>query len=108
ARLFGMDAKTRACRLAENMGLECAETADRAAVIANMAYAWDPAWLREISGRPGTALTLDGKPVLVHVLEGRDAGPAMAGSLDGYEMIDAETAELSNAQLRKREQPFVL
>ena len=47
ARLFGMDARTRACRLAENMGLECAERADRAAVLASMAYAWDPAWLRD-------------------------------------------------------------
>ena len=47
---YDLDAKTRACRLAENMGLECAETADRAAVLANMAYAWDPAWLREVVG----------------------------------------------------------
>jgi phosphatidylglycerophosphate synthase len=108
ARLFGMDAKTRACRLAENMGLECAETVDRAAVLANMAYAWDPVWLREIAARPGTALTLGGKPVLVHVPEGRDAAAAMAGPLEGYETIDAETAELNNAQLRKRERPFVL
>jgi len=113
ARLFGMDARTRACRLAENMGLECADSADRAAVLANMAYAWDPVWLREISSRPGTALTLGGKPVLVHVPDGRDAtatAEAMDGGapLDGYEAIDAETSELSNKQLRKRERPFVL
>jgi len=113
ARLFGMDARTRACRLAENMGLECSETADGAAVLANMKYAWDPAWLREIKGRPGTALTLGGEPVLVHVPEGRDAAPAIAAmssgtSLEGYERIDAESAELNNAQLRKRERPFVL
>lgn len=113
ARLFGMDAKTRACRLAENMGLQCADAADRAAVLANMAYAWDPAWLREISGRPRTVLTIGGKPVLVHVADGQDAASAIetmnnGTAPDGYDVIDAESAELNNAQLRKRERPFVL
>jgi phosphatidylglycerophosphate synthase len=113
ARLFGMDAKARACRLAENMGLECSESADRAVVLADMRYAWDPAWLREISARPGTVLTLGGKPVLAHVPEGRDAAAAAVAMnkgefLDGYESVNAENSELNNAQLRKRERPFVL
>lgn len=116
AQLFGMDARTRACRLAINMGLECADeaAADRGAVLANMRFAWDPAWLREISKRPGTVLMLGGNPVLANVAAGRDAAAvnnAMTGeggSLDGLEKIDGETAELSNAQLRKRERPFVM
>ena len=42
AHLFGMDARTRACRLATNMGMECAdEAAGRDAVLANMAFAWN-------------------------------------------------------------------
>jgi phosphatidylglycerophosphate synthase len=115
AKLFGMDARTRACRLAENMGLECAdgEAIDRNAVLANMAFAWDPAWLREISRRPGTVLTLDGKPVLANVPAGRDGTSLIAamnggGSLDGFELVDAETGVLNNEQLRKRERPFVM
>ena len=56
ARLFGMDARRRACRLAENLGLECAETIQGAGVLANMAYAWDPAWLREIADTSSISL----------------------------------------------------
>ena len=115
ARLFGMDARTRACRLAANMGLECAdEAAGRDAVLANMAFAWDPAWLREIARRPGTVLTLQGTPVLAHVPTGTnivsviEAMESTGGSLDGLEQIDGETAELSYSELRKRERPFVM
>jgi phosphatidylglycerophosphate synthase len=115
AQVFGMDARTRAIRLAENMGLEAGEIAapGREVVLADMAFAWDPAWLREIRRRPGVALTLGGRPVLVHVPADRDAGPAIeamtsGGALDGYELVDAETGELNNEQLRKRERPFVM
>ncbi len=113
AQLFGMDARTRACRLATNMGLECADgaSADRDTVLANMRFAWDPAWLREISGRPGTVLMLGGNPVLAHVATGSDAqavAHAMSsegGSLNGLEKIDGETAELSNSQLSETRTP---
>ena len=116
ARLFGMDARDRACRLAENMGLPCADAvpAGQSAVLANMAFAWDPAWLREISGRPGTVLTLDGEPVLAHVPAGGDsAGAANAmteqdGFPKGLEPVASEKAELTNNKLRKRERPFVM
>ena len=110
-----MDAQTRACRLAANMGLECADAAaGRDAVLANMAFAWDPAWLRDISRRPGTVLTLHGQPVLANVPTGRNIASVLeameerGGSLDGFELIDAETAELSYSELRKRERPFVM
>ena len=47
ARPFGMDARARACRLATNAGFECSddELPVRAALLASMAYGWDPAWL---------------------------------------------------------------
>ncbi len=106
---------TRACRLAANMGLDCAdEAAGPGCVLANMAFAWDPAWLREIARRPGTVLTSARQPVLAHVPTGRniasviEAMEATGGSLDGLEQIDGETAELSNSKLRKRERPFVM
>lgn len=115
AHLFGMDARTRAVRLAENMGLEAGETAapGQSVVLADMAFAWDPAWLREIWRRPGVVLTLAGKPVLAHIPSDRDAASAIeamtnGGALDGYELVDAETGEMNNEQLRKRERPFVM
>ena len=115
ARPFGMDARDRACRLATNAGFECADAPEsvRAALLASMAYAWDPAWLKAMRARPRTVLTLGGKPVLANVPAGVDAGPAIAAfesgsSMNGYDQLAAETAELSYAELRKRDRPFVL
>src|SRR4030095_3214331 len=105
ARLFGLDAKARACRLATNAGFECAAPADpgRAALLATLDYAWDPAWLTEMANRPSSVLTLGGKPILAHVPVG---GPALApvadalakgdiAALSGLDPVAAETVELS-------------
>jgi phosphatidylglycerophosphate synthase len=115
ARLFGMDARERACRLAANAGFECADEvpAGRAAIAASMAYSWDPAWLSAMRSRAGAVLTLGGKPVMAHVPAGRQAGEvlqALEGGTEvpGYETLPAETTELSYSELRKRERPFVL
>ncbi|HET7816772.1 MAG TPA: CDP-alcohol phosphatidyltransferase family protein [Sphingomicrobium sp.] len=118
ARLFGLDARARACRLAANADFECAETpqAGRAAILASLDYAWDPAWLAEIAGRPNSVLTLAGRPVLANVAAG---GPALApvaealergdmAALAGLNPVAAETVELSYRKLRKRDRPFVL
>ncbi|MEO7541049.1 MAG: CDP-alcohol phosphatidyltransferase family protein, partial [Sphingomicrobium sp.] len=118
ARLFGMDARTRACRLAGNAGFECADTVDqgRAVLIASLDYAWDPAWLKAIAARPSSVLTLAGKPVLAHVpVDGPAPAPVAEAfargdlaALERLEQIPAETFELSYAELRKRERPFVM
>jgi phosphatidylglycerophosphate synthase len=115
ARPFGMDASERVCRLATNAGLECtdAPAEGRSALLANMHYAWDPVWLKAMRARSGSALTLGNEPVLVHVPAGTDATDAAAdieaGRVpEGFEPIAAETAELSYAELRKRERPFVM
>jgi phosphatidylglycerophosphate synthase len=115
ARPFGMDAKERACRLATNAGFECADVAQpgRAALLASMAYGWDPAWLKEMRLRPRTALTFRGKPVLAHVAEGEDVEATLIAiekgiPIAGYFAVAAETAQLTNAALRKRERPFVI
>lgn len=115
ARPFGMDARTRACRLATNAGFECVDAAQpgRDALLASMAYGWDPAWLKAMRTRPRTVLTLGGRPVMAHVPDGEDA-QAVADAIElgapvgGYDTLAAETAELSNAELRKRDRPFVL
>ena len=115
AKPFGMDARERACRLATNAGLECADAPQpgRAVLLASLRYAWDPVWLKGIRERPGTVLTLGGEPVMVHVSAGADAAGAAAAlesgrSIEGYELIPSETAELSYGALRKRDRPFVM
>jgi phosphatidylglycerophosphate synthase len=115
ARAFGIDARDRACRLATNAGFECADdiTDGKAALLASLEYAWDPAWLKAMRGRPHTVLTLSGKPVMAHVPAGQGSEPVRSKietgrTVEGYDTLDAETAELSYAELRKRERPFVL
>ena len=117
ARLFGMDARTRACRLAANAGFECRDAAEpqRGTLVASLDFAWDPAWLTEMAGRPSSVLTLSGRPVMAHVPADGDAaaaGDAVArgdlSALGGMEAIEAETAELTYRKLRKRERPFVM
>jgi len=115
ARPFGLDARDRACRLARNAGLECAEEPKpgRATLLASMRYSWDPAWLKAMLARPRTILTFAGEPVMVHVPSHGNIAAAAAALedqqvVDGYDLLPAETAELSYAELRKRERPFVL
>jgi phosphatidylglycerophosphate synthase len=115
ARPFGMPAEARACRLATNAGFECADEPrdGRGVLLASMDYGWDPAWIRALRNRPRAVLTLGGSPVMAHVPAGDDPSriiAAIAGgaAVSGYEPIAAETAELTNTALRKRERPFVL
>ncbi len=105
-RLFGRTARARAEQVAVKAGLEVAETEDpsRGRILADMGFAWDPAWLAELKKRPRTILTLDGRPVLTHL----PAGVASDADRSGFETLDARTASLSYFELRKRERPFVL
>ncbi|WP_118857872.1 CDP-alcohol phosphatidyltransferase family protein [Sphingomonas mesophila] len=117
AVVFALDARTRACRLAAKAGLECVDhaRAGQPAVLADLDFAWDPAWLKAVAARPGTVLTLGDRAVLAHVAGHQDVGAVAealrAGSgMDwgGYERLDAETAELNYHELRKRDRPFVM
>lgn len=105
-RLFGRTARARAEQVAAKAGLAVGEAEDpsRPRILADMGFAWDPAWLAELKNRPDTALMLDGRAVLVHLSEGRpaDTDPASLAQLD------ARTASLSYFELRKRERPFVM
>ena len=106
-RLFGLDVSDRACRIAGKAGLECADAPakGRGAILSSLEHAWDPAWLKAIAARPGHVLTLGDQPVLAHFADGAAASMDKAG---GLTPIASETAEFSNAELRKRERPFVL
>ena len=82
-------------------------------LIANLAFAWDPAWLRELRARPRSVLTLGGIPVMAYVPADENAVKALTAiakgtALNGYDAVPAETAEISYGQLRKRERPFVM
>ena len=117
ARLFGQPARERAERLAANAGLSIVRELPSAgpALLGHLGYAWAPAWLKELARRPGTALVKDGVPVLVHAPDQPTAELALeamresrALPSDEFELLDADTAELSYFELRKRERPFAM
>lgn len=116
-RLFGLSSDERACRLARQAGLEPVDKPDAgcATIVADLDFAWDPAWLRWLAERPGTLVTLGGRPVLAHIPAGNAVGPVLdamrdqhGGGLEGLEEVPAEGAELTNSELRKRSAAFVL
>ena len=117
ALAFGMAAGARANALGIKAGMDPADAPDpaRATVLADLDFVWDPAWARAIAQRPATALVKDGRAVLVHLVAGADIEPVAAAMrerrpLDPADLtiLDADRAELSNHELRKRERPFVL
>ena len=115
ARLFGMNARDRACRLASNAGFECVDEArpGHAAIVASMSFGWDPAWLKALRTMPRSVLTLGGEPVMAHVPADDDPAPviealAAGRAVEGYEVLPAETTEINYSELRKRDRPFVL
>ena len=117
ARAFGMDAGARARALAVKAGLDAADVADpaRSTIYADLGWAWDPAWLTALAATPGHVLVKDGRAVLAHVAPGGDASALTAAMLDdrpyaGHDLalLDADTTDLSYAQLRKRDRPFVM
>ena len=120
-RLWGLDARQRITRMARAAKLESTDEPRRAAIVANAAFAFDPAWLAFIVDRRGTMLTLRGTPVLAHVRDGSEA-EAVVAAIEreaiqglaiappaGLTIVAAEHAvPLENDALRKREAPFVL
>jgi phosphatidylglycerophosphate synthase len=111
--LWGMTSATRIERIAS--AHRAGGGASEGVVIADVGFAFDPQWFAWIAGRPGSALTLGGRPVLVNApaeraealraaLEGGDAGWR-----EGLELHAADAGlMLYNAALRKREQPFLM
>ena len=117
ARAFGMDAAERARALAIKAGLDAVEVADagRSTIYADLAWAWDPAWLAALADAPGRVLVKDGHAVLAHVAAGGDAQPLLAAmhadqmfAGDGFDRIDADSTDFNYDQLRKRDRPFVM
>ena len=117
ARAFGMAAADRARALAAKAGLEISDSAQpgRATLYADLAWARDPEWVAALADTPGEVLTKDGHPVLAHVPPGSDAAALLAAMQSGepyagddLKTIDADTADFSYRNLRKRDRPFVM
>jgi phosphatidylglycerophosphate synthase len=115
-RLFATDSRERACRLAQSAGFDCADSVPdgRAAILANMKFAWHPAWLNRIATEQASVLTHGGEPVLASLPAGFSSDPveqAMlgnGGSLEGLMQVDSDSAEVFDGELGKRVRPFVL
>jgi len=110
--LWGMTAHERLRRIAASQRLPFHLAGPGPAILADLGYAFDPAWTAYLRTRPDTAVTRGGVPVLAHVAAAdvaavRDAmatGSALPGHL---EVLPAERDEgIFNEALRKRERPF--
>jgi phosphatidylglycerophosphate synthase len=117
-RLFGLSAEERLRRFATKAGLTPLPDIppEGAAILADLAFAWDPAWLRYLAEEPGLAVTLGGRPVLVHCRDEGAAGRVSQAMLRGQALPDGASSRsirvedgqaLYNHALRKREQLYV-
>ena len=118
-RVFNLDAAERMRRFALKAKLEPVEDVPAAGplIVANRAFAWDPAWLAHVRDTPGLAVTWGGQPALVHLPDAADA-PALiaamkeAGPLPPIAGLSERRVEegttLYNQELRKRENAYLL
>ena len=101
-KLWGIDARERLARIAAAQGRRMADRAapGEDALLIDLGYAFDPAWLRIAADAPGHAVTRDGVPVIAHVTAARPDAQALTP-------IAQESASVENLELRKRERPFL-
>src|SRR5205809_616853 len=94
ARVFGLDAETRLQRLGDKASLEFSSHTEsgRPAILADLAFAWDPAWLSAIKSRPGVVLMKGNRAVLAHVPAGHDPAQ-LADALGGGSGADAQPGD---------------
>jgi len=114
-RLWGMSARERLRRIAGQNKLPFDEDRGGPAILANLAFAFDPAWIGYLRGRPGLVVTRGGVPVLAHA-----ATPAQRVAVIAAMQADAPLADTAgmtfhpaedeagifNEALRKRQRPF--
>jgi phosphatidylglycerophosphate synthase len=114
--IWAMSAEERLRRIARAHALTVDRSANGAAILANLSFAFDPVWITHLLARPDTAVVRDGVPVLAHVTT-PEAHDAVAAAMErntpfgpdtGLTIIPAENeAGILNQTLRKRERPFV-
>lgn len=101
--IWGMTSSERLRRIAVAQKLRFGAT-DGPALLVAVSHVFESAWLKFMAARPGAVLTLDGQPVIAHVVEeaGSDAFP------DGLTEVRAEDHRVFyNEALRKREEPVL-
>ncbi len=118
-RVFGLLPAERARRFATKAKLAVVDRVppEGPVIVADLNFAWDPAWLTHVRDTAGLAVTWRGRPVLVHasdkatasaVVAAINAGTPLPAGL-GLTVQDAETeASLYNATLRKREDAYLV
>ncbi|KQM73706.1 CDP-alcohol phosphatidyltransferase family protein [Sphingomonas sp. Leaf20] len=115
--LWGMTNVERLRRIARAQGFadHAAADQDSPAILANMAFAFDPVWTAHLKTRPGTVVTRAGVPVLAYVRDRAERADVEAAMRDAVPLqrtgmlsvIAAEADEgILNEALRKREKPF--
>lgn len=115
--LWGMTNVERLRRIARAQGFadHAAADQDGPAILANMAFAFDPVWTAHLKTRPGTVVTRAGVPVLAYVRDRAERAQVEAAMRDAVPLqrtgmlrvIAAEADEgILNEALRKREKPF--
>jgi len=116
--LWGLTATERVRRIATASALTARNNrVDGAVLLANAAFAFDPAWFRHMITQAGTVLTLGGVPVLAHARSAQEAGLIEAAMQQGtalapdpawHVLVFENGPTIENKQLRKRETPFVM
>jgi phosphatidylglycerophosphate synthase len=116
-RVFGLTPAERARRFAAKAKLALADRVPDAGpvIVADLAFAWDPAWLAHVRDHAGLAVTHQGRAALVHcpdpaaaraVISAIEAGAPLP---PGFTEQQAERdASLYNATLRKREDAYLV
>lgn len=116
-KLWGLSASERGGRIARANKLAPAECDAAPILLANSAFAFDPAWLRHLASQPGTVLTSGGVPALALARDLDEASTIRAAMRDGMAlpaMTTLRTIEfengptIENKALRKRETPFLI
>ena len=118
-RVFGLTPAERARRFASKAGLVPVDRMPERGplIVADLGFAWDPAWLAHVRDQPGRAVTRGGRPALVHLADASQA-PAVIAAIEtgaalptGLGLVEqrAETeSSLYNATLRKREDAYLV
>ena len=120
-RLWGTTNAERLRRIARSRGLAFAAEPGEAgpggaALLANLDFAFDPAWMPYLEARPGSVVTREGVPAIAHVADAGQREAVYAAMREGRALphglglteyrAEAEQG-IFNEALRKREQPFV-
>jgi phosphatidylglycerophosphate synthase len=112
--IWGMTATERLRRIAAQQRLSF-DAVGSPAILANLVFAFDPAWLPWLRARPGTAITRNGIPILAYCTTVEQRAAAETAMLsnstlpatDNFTFHPAEDeAGIYNDALRKRERPF--